>query len=148
MYICLLLLIVFKRLWGREYTKAPQRLGGTCGCLSILTLQTLQPCSGLSGPGQKPQNHLTLQSHRAGRHSTGSLSLFLYHSYVWNLLLDNYYHFSFHGPFYFLLGDVSHEMEQHRPREWSLLPRDCGWPGAVSPLVSVPKVFIPTAGQI
>lgn len=97
----MLLLIVFKRLWGREYTKAPQRLGGTCGCLSILTLQTLQPCSGLPGPGQKPQNHLTLQSHRAGRHSTGSLSLFLYHSYVWNLLLDNYYHFSFHGPFYF-----------------------------------------------
>lgn len=49
---------------------------------------------------------------------------------------------------FILLGDVSHEMEQHWPREWSFLPRGCGWPGAVSPLVSVPKVFIPTAGQI
>lgn len=67
----MLLLIVFKRLWGREYTKAPQRLGGTCCCLSILTLQTLHPCSGLPGQGQKPQDHLTLQGHRAGRHSTG-----------------------------------------------------------------------------
>lgn len=83
----------------------------------------------------------------------GDIPLVVYHYFIiiarcgmcyWTI--NNIFLFMDH--FIFLLGDVSHEMEQHRPREWSLLPRDCGWPGAVSPLVSVPEVFIPTAGQI